>query len=209
VPLYVLALTDSPVDTEGIGDSPLQDVAIGGIHAICERRRTVPPLTDEALRRQHADVIAICRRVRALLPARYGALLTRDELVRLVRNSSVDIRRGFDDVRDRVQMTVRVPGSIAIRPHTPPASGRDYLERRRREASPVLPPRAQEFIDAVRPLIVRERQECGAPGLIVNLYHLVDSQRVREYKRVAHEMAGTDVIATGPWPPFAFTPQLF
>jgi hypothetical protein len=208
VPLYVLALTDGPVDT-AIDGGPLQDIDIGGIHAICERRSTAPPLTDDALRRQHANVIAISRHVRAVLPARYGALLKRDELQQLLRNNSGAIRRGLDDVRDRVQMTVRVLGSAAKQVQTPMSSGREYLERRRRDASPLLPPRAQEFIDAVGPFVVRQRQECGAPGLIISLYHLVDSQKIPEYKTVARETGGTEIIATGPWPPFAFTPQLF
>jgi hypothetical protein len=209
VPLYVLALTDGPADTAETDGGLLQDIDLNGIHAICERRSTAPPLTDDALRRQHAKVIAISRRVRAVLPARYGALLKRDELLQLVRNNSVAIRRGLDDVRDRVQMTVRVLGSAARQVQAPASGGREYLERRRQESSPVLPPRARAFIDAVGPFVVRQRQECGAPGLTISLYHLVDAQKIADYKAAARATAGTEIIATGPWPPFAFTPQLF
>jgi hypothetical protein len=209
VPLYVLALTDGPVDAAGIDGRPLRDIDLGGIHAIYERRSTAPPLSDDALRRQHAEVIAISGRVRAVLPVRYGALLKRQELVQLVRANSVAIRCGLDDVRDRVQMTVRVLGSAARQVQAPTSSGREYLERRRQEAAPVLPPRARAFIDAVGPFVVRQRQECGAPGLVISLYHLVDAHKTAEYKAAARETGGTEIIATGPWPPFAFTPQLF
>ena len=208
MPLYVLALTDEPAGIDRIGERRLQLVTVAGIHAICQRRNGPPPVTDKDLRQQHADVIAISRRVRAVLPARFGALLTKNELTTLIRANEVDIRRGLDEVRDRVQMTVRVLGTVRRPAPTPASTGRQYLEQRQRAGAPELPSRARAFLDAVRPLVTRERQERGAPGLLASVYHLLESKNIDEYQTLARTMTGSDVIASGPWPPFAFTPQL-
>jgi hypothetical protein len=207
--LYVLALTDGPIASREAAGRFLHDVDIDGIHAVCERRNSVPPLTDRALRRQHATVIAIARGTRAVLPARFGALLSRQDLERLIRTHAQDVRRGLDDVRDRVQMTLRVLGAADERPRTRASSGREYLEERRRAALPALPSSASGLVDAVRPLTVRERQERGAPGLLVTIYHLVDVANVARYEKRVASTAGAAVLVSGPWPPFAFTPQLF
>jgi hypothetical protein len=208
VPLYVLALTDRSPGFDRIGERRLHDVNVGAIHAICQRRKEAPPLTDEELRRQHAGVIAISRRVRAILPVRFGALLARDDLVTRLRANEEEIHRGFDEVRDRVQMTVRVLGALPSQSPTPAATGREYLEQRLRATAPELPARARAFLDAVRPFVMRERQARGAPGLLASVYQLVESGDVAQYQRIAARMTDTDVLWSGPWPPFAFTPPL-
>jgi hypothetical protein len=205
---YVLALTDRSPGVPTIAGRRVHDVHIDGIHAICQRMTQLPEVTDDVLRRQHADVTAISRRVSAILPVRFGALLGKDDLTAILRTSAGEIRQALDEVRGRVQMTVRVRGTVPAPPPTRPSTGRQYLEQRRRAAAAVLPRHARAFLDAVHPLVRSERREAGTAGLLANIYHLVDAVDVAEYGRLARSMTNADLVWSGPWPPFAFTPPV-
>ena len=207
--LYVLAITDGPIRPARVGGRMLHDIDVNGVHAICERRQKVPDISDDVLRAQHQTVTGIARHVRGILPVRFGALLARAELVELLRAHEPELRRALDDVRGRVQMTTRVLGNASRRQAAASTSGRQYLERRRQIVSPELPPRATAFLAAVEPFVVRERREAGAIGLLATVYHLVNAADVRRFKAIARKMSDGGIISTGPWPPFAFTPQLF
>ena len=208
MPYYVLALTDRSLGLERIGGRHVHDVHVHGVHAICQRMTHLPAVTGEVLRRQHADVIAISQRVPAILPVRFGALLGKDDLTTILRTSAGAIHQALDEVRGRVQMTVRVRGNVPTPTAASPATGRQYLEQRRRAASPALPRGAREFLDAVVPLVRSERREAGTAGLLASLYHLVDAADVAEYERIARKMTDGDIVWSGPWPPFAFTPPV-
>ena len=204
--LYLLALTDSAVRVAGL--RALLDLDVDGIHAICERRSKVPPLTDDVLREQHAIIMTLARHTHAILPARYGALMAKEELAKLVRVHEADIRRALNEVRDRVQMTVRVLGVAPARASGPVSSGRQYLEERRRAASPVLPPAAESLLASLGALVVRERREYGTHGVLATIYHLIDASQVSRYDEIVTRMTTPKIVSSGPWPPFAFTPRL-
>ena len=204
--LYVLALTDASLVQHAIGESDVHTESFGGIHAVCLRRAAVPPLSDRELRYQHALVLEIAARCRAILPARFGTLLTKRELVRFVREHREDIEAGFDLVRDRAQMTIRITGRRpALAARSVPASGRAYLERRRAEADPPLPAPARMFLGRLRRLATAERREAGAGALLATVYHLVNLTDLPHYARAARH-APRSVLVSGPWPPFAFAP---
>ena len=209
MPLYVLALTDSPIDIRTAGGRAVRDVEIEGIHAICQRRTKAPALSDAVLRDQHRAVLEIADRSRAILPVRFGALLAEEALVNRLRSHETEIRRALDDVRDRVQMTTRVLGTVPAPPLGNASSGRQYLEQRRRIVSPELPATARVLLEALEPLVYRERREPGAAGLLATVYHLVDRANVKRYAAVVTGMIEPNIISTGPWPPFAFTPELW
>lgn len=207
--LYVLAFTDGPVPP-GPGVRPFVDLDVGGIHAICHRRREVPRISDEVLREQHNAVIAIASHARAVLPVRFGALLDRDEIVAIVRKHDGVIRAAFEQVRDRVQMTTRVLGTAPAHGPIQASSGRNYLEARRLAAVPPLPEPVHALLDVVRPFVVHERQDPGASsGLLTTFYHLVAADDVRRYRAATRRARLPNIVSTGPWPPFAFTPQLW
>ena len=210
MPLYVLALTDTPLGRWTAGDRRLLTADYDGVHVVCERRSEAPALTDAELRDQHRLVIAIANRARAVLPARFGSLVARRELTALLRRHDAEIRTALDQVRDRVQMTVRVLGAAPRRPSPAPnaTSGREYLERARQHLAPRLPRPAERLLAAVRPYVVSERREPGAGRLLATLYHLVDASQVGRYAKAAGTRV-PGVIVSGPGPPFAFAPQLW
>jgi hypothetical protein len=208
VALYVLALTDEPVEPMAVGGRRLHTESIAGVHVVCERRRAAPPASEPELRAQHAIVLEIASYVRAILPVRFGTLVTKAGLGRIVRAHQAEIRAGLDLVRDRVQMTIRVTGRRpAAGPSPLPATGRAYLAAKQRQAFPRLPAPATALLKALAPLVAAERRAPGAGALLATVYHLVNAADLGRYARLARRPPRS-ITVTGPWPPFAFTPQL-
>lgn len=208
--LYVIALTDTDLPRWSFASRAFRSVKIAsGLYAVCETRAEAPPPTDDELRVQHAAVIALARRVEALLPARFGSLIDRAALARMFDGHLEQIREALDDVRSRVQMTVRVLGRRAPSPPSTAASGRDYLAARQRAAAPPLPAAAAKILEQLEPFVVRERREAGSGQLLATVYHLVNAKDVPRYKRAVRGSTAARVVVTGPWPPFAFTPRIF
>ena len=211
MPLYVLALTDTDLGTWTVGGRKLHSVTYDRIHVVYQRRSVVPPAADEELRAQHAVVVAIAGRAPAVLPARYGSLLAKHQLTAAIRQHETEILTALDRVRDHAQMTIRILGKRA--PGTAvqsaaPISGTEYLQRARRAADPPTTSAGEGVLSAVKPFVAAERRERGAGGLLATVYHLVDVHKVERYTKAAGGPV-TGVIVSGPWPPFAFSPQLW
>lgn len=209
MPLYVLAFTDTRLEPWTIGGRHLQTVAVGGLNAICERRGARAAATEVELREQHALVLAIAGRVRSILPVRFGALLEKRELVELMRRHQTEIRQGLAEVCDRVQMTIRVVGASAPTGFVAASTGRQYLQQRLQASVPTLPRPARTLLRALQPMVIRERREPGAGRLLATVYHLIDASDVPRYTGIAKNASSPEMIFTGPWPPFAFTPQVW
>jgi hypothetical protein len=112
-------------------------------------------------------------------------------------------------VRGREQMTLRVFGAAGQGAAAVGETGTAYLERaRERAAVPELDPIRR----AVAPFVRAELVERGAtPPLVATAYHLIDRGRARAYAaavRRASSAAGLRVRATGPFPPYAFAPEV-
>lgn len=204
--LYVLALTDSPVDLRDAGGRRLHLMSVGGIHVVCERRSDAPRASDAELRAQHALVLELAGRVRAILPARFGTLLDAAELRRVLRTHRDEIRQALDLVRDRVQVTIRVTGRRPLPPAGRQVSGRAYLEARRRAGSPRLPKAPASVLASVARFVVDERRQAGAGPLLATVYHLVAVEDIPQYMPLVARRPRSMTV-TGPWPPFAFTPR--
>ena len=206
MPLYVLALTDSPVDLRDVSDRRLRLVSVGGVHVVCQRRSDPPRASEAELRAQHTLVLELAGRVRAILPARFGTLLEAAELRRLVRAHQDEIRRALDLVRDRAQVTIRVTGRRPLAPAARPSSGRAYLEAKMRAGAPRLPKSVASVLASVAHFVVDERREPGAGPLLATVYHLVAVKDLPRYMPLVAQRPRSMTV-TGPWPPFAFTPR--
>ncbi len=171
-----------------------------------------PPVSDEELRAQHALVMAIAERAPAVLPARFGALMGKRELTAAIDRHHAEIVAALDRVRDHVQITIRVLGTRArqtdVTASDAPMSGTDYLRRARLAAIPPMTSAGERVLAAVGPIAAAERRVHGSGGLLATVYHLVDVRQVERYMKAAGGPV-PGVIVSGPWPPFAFTPQLW
>lgn len=212
--LYVYALTGAPVVAFPEGGSDLESIDLGGFFAVATAMAERPAVSEEALRRQHEVIVNIAARTDAVLPARFASLLERDELRRLADLRREVIRDALDLVRGREQMTVRLMGAapqpVPVGQSAPASTGTAYLRERRAAASGRGLPGVEAIERAVRDLVAAARVEPG-PAL-TSVYHLIwkaDRARYRGRIDETAALAAIEVRVSGPWPPFAFTPELF
>jgi hypothetical protein len=209
--LYVLAITrDTPRAFEFEGHV-IEFAPADAVVAAFERVSHCPQMSEAALRMQHALVLRIAGEVNEILPVRFGAFLDRVELERILNMRRDAIQQALDIVRGRVQMTIRIRGDsarVAAAPQTHDAlSGTAYLQARLTAARPPMPPAALAASAAVRHLVVDQRSDSRGDGAAA-IYHLIDRGSVREYRALVAGVAPTAAVS-GPWPPFAFTPDLW
>jgi len=195
-------------------------VKADAVYAAVERLDERPAISEAALRAQHEIVARIAAKVDAILPARFGSLVELEELERVVALRREAIRDALTLVRGRTQMTVRVfdaeaHAAVAPLAHaaTQATSGTEYLHARRQAAVRAQPQAVAAIAAAVKDIVAAERSEAGQGRVAATVYHLVEHARVDKYrKRIARIPSGPDrqtLSVSGPWPPFAFVPELW
>ena len=224
---------------------------------MAERRADVPPLEFDVLR-QHARVVErLAARVPAILPVRFGTLVTLEELEEALGERDEEMLDALALVRGCVQMTWRSqstpegkrqraeerlrpgrgggadraggaapsesergwgPASIGKRRQEPETSdvvstsGTDYLRRRAAAEQRALPVVMRPLRTAFARLVVAERFQPASAAMPDSLYHLVPKRQLMAYRRIAaglpHSPRMSRLTVSGPWPPYAFTPEL-
>lgn len=234
MPWYVFALVDArPEQRAGKGlRGPLAVRQVAGGYAVVERRADVPPLEFDTLRRHDAVVSRMADAVPAILPVRFGTLLELEEIEDALAEREEEVAEAFAKVRGRVQFTWRErdrPGArrqprkekpevrtaasgVRDSGGAAPArgAGSAYLLRAARAAMTVPPPAFRTIRDKLRPFVDAERYQQASATLPDSLYHLVDRARVTRYESLARALGSRTqaVRYSGPFPPFAFTPEL-
>ena len=221
MPWYVFALVDAvPKGTPGkglTGNLSLREVP-GGL-AVVERRADVPPMEFGTLQKHQAVVARLCERVPAILPVRFGTLLEGEEIEEVLQERDGEIAEAFSVVRRRVQFTWRrakdtkeaTETKERVRdPRGEAETGTEYLLRAARAKSPAPPPAFRALRSKVAPLVAAERYQPAAAQLPASLYHLVDRSAIERYEvigeAIAHASPGLRL--SGPFPPFAFAPEI-
>jgi hypothetical protein len=206
--------------TTGLAGERVKAVAVGSIAAFVGEMPRVPRPDESHLREYDRVLKALSRRSAALLPARYGTTVSdEDELHLILRSRQASLRRQLKNVRNRVQMTLRIPGVdppvariFQVRPtrSTKPDSGAEYLRSRAHEAAQARDiPQLRPLRASVRRWVKGERVE--QRGAIATAYHLVPRGSVDAYRRALARRAaeaGVRIVITGPWPPYAFADPL-
>jgi hypothetical protein len=211
--VYVYALSSPGLPRRlSVFGRRLQCLAIGGIDVIIERA-DVSGRSLEDVQLQHRVVARLAARTPALLPARFGSSVTEGALRSLVSGRQGEIEEALRLVRNCEQMTVRVfgPPESAPDPDVPMVSGTAYLARRR-ERTYQQPPEAEIIRRELGSLTRAERTEPGGRGIRLVMYHLVARRQLSRYQRQAsilqRLLSPYAVTVTGPWPAFAFAPEL-
>lgn len=214
MPLYVFALVDAAPSNPGRGLSgavALREVT-GGFAAV-ERRADVPPLEFGTLKRHEQVVDRMASLAPAVLPVRFGTLLTGDELDEALEDRIDDLKEAFDLVRGRVQYTWRTaaagPPTRARRAVVRARSGADYLRRAARAAHPTPPAQFRRARPLGR-LAAAERFAPATPLVPGALYHLVERSRSDAYTSAAREIRAhaPGLTWSGPFAAYAFAPEL-
>jgi hypothetical protein len=164
---------------------------------------------EEALRVQHAVVLELARRFDPILPVRFGARMSEARIAAVVRPSVQPLLNALTHVRGRQQMTMRLFGPPEA--PTPLATrGTEYLTRRL--LARVIPREAAPLRDALSGFIADERIQPGRGSIRVTVFHLVNRKDIPSYVETAedasHDIAPWRMSLSGPWPPFAFGPEL-
>lgn len=209
--LYVFALTrDSAAAFEYDGHR-IEFITRNGLGAAVERTAERPQVSEAALRTQHEIVMRISTYVDEVLPARFGAFVDDRELEQLLAMRRDVIQQALDLVHGRVQMTIRVRegAPTAVRLDEAVTSGTAYLEARRAAAVQPLPPGAASMTAAVRQLVAAERSESGHGRSVASIYHLIERRHVKQYRAALSSDESSGITVSGPWPPFAFAPDLW
>ena len=215
--LYVFGLAGQRAAPFVATGHRIEFVKADDVYAAIERVKQPPAVSEETLRKQHEVVAHIAGRVEALLPARFGAFVDARELRAVVAGRRDVILEALALVQGRTQMTVRLLGPelpVAGPVETRATTGTEYLAHRRATvASPPMPAALCAVADAVRGIVVTERSEAGRGRVMATLYHLLDRDLVADYKtaleRIPPLTGDMALVVTGPWPPFAFAPDLW
>jgi Gas vesicle synthesis protein GvpL/GvpF len=216
--LYVYALVDRKLPRLKLSGRTIEAVPVADLYAMAQRTDHAPVISEEALREQYDVVLELTQRTAAILPARFGSFVDHGELTRIVTLRHAQLTAALDQVRNREQMTVRLIESATAAgragrrmPASGGGPGARYLEERRSAAGYPLPDAATRLTAAVRSLIVADKAEPGEGNVRAMLYHLIERHSSAAYCR-ALAVAAVDVDfsvkVTGPWPPFAFVPEL-
>jgi hypothetical protein len=213
-PVYVYALSSPGLPRQlSVLGRRLHCLAIGGVDVVVERSGD-PGRSLEDIQLQHRLVGRLAARVPALLPARFGSVVTEDALRSLVSERQGEIEEALRLVRNCEQMTVRVfgPAEDARGADSQSVSGTAYLVRRRERAHQ-RPPEADIIRRELGPLTRAERTQPGERGIRLVVYHLVARRQMSRYRQKASILQSLlsprAVTVTGPWPVFAFAPELF
>jgi len=227
MPWYVFALVDAvPKGTPGKGlTGHLSLRAVPGGLAVVERRADVPPMEFGTLQKHQAVVARLCERVPAILPVRFGTLLEGEEIEEVLQERDGEIAEAFRVVRRRVQFTWRQNTKKTkeskdtkerktkerVRdPRGEAETGTEYLLRAARGKNPTPPPAFRALRSKVAPLVAAERYQPATAQLPASLYHLVDRSAIERYvvigEAIAHASPGLRM--SGPFPPFAFAPEI-
>jgi hypothetical protein len=125
-----------------------------------------------------------------------------------------DLRDAFEHVRDRVQFTWRgarsARGAQGGQRARKAESGAEYLRRAAQAAKPSPPASWRPLRSKLARLVVDERYQPGSASVPDSLYQLVRRNAASRYAIVAaaRRQANPQVAMTGPWPPFAFVPEM-
>jgi hypothetical protein len=192
----------------------LHTLRIDDVAAITERREP-PEFTTDAVRQQHDIITRLTSRLPVVLPARFGSVTDEPSLRALVSRHRLEILAAFERARGCAQMTVRIfgPGNGIPEESRPAArTGTEFLERAR-ERSKSAPPEAALVRGEMSAYVKAERIASGERSGLLTVFHLVPLESLDLYRQRASGLQSLlprhAVTVTGPWPVFAFAPELF
>jgi len=91
-----------------------------------------------------------------------------------------------------------------------PKTGAEYLRRAAKAANPSPPAAFGVLRSKLAPLMTKQRYQAATPAVPEAVYHLVDNAKVARYVAAAATIRKTSPLltVTGPYPPFAFAPEI-
>jgi hypothetical protein len=227
--MYLYAITDQPEVPVPAGPglegaSPLS-LAYRDITAVVSPLTTVevPPTEDNLWR--HEAVVEALMADRAVLPVRFGTVLSNEAAVQDVLAAHyADFVASLDRVRGRVELGLRVLWDDNAPPPQPSPTcgggsergcGRAYLMARLEEEHQARAWReraealAEELHASLAQLAAESTQQAlTTPRLLLTAAYLVERDRVTVFRQEVEALStaypAMRFLCTGPWPPYSF-----
>jgi hypothetical protein len=222
--MYVYAvLTGAPRSGSlaGLRDEPLRALRVGDLVAAVGEMSERPAVSEATLRAHDVVVRRLADAVDAILPVRFGSLLSETTLTDVLRRRARELGEALALVAGREQMTLRVLGEVSPPETVAPQTSADaagglgpgarylaarHAEWRRGREAPELAAVRPALASLVR---VERVVRHDAPPLLASVYHLIDRGQGAAYQTLIERatLAPIRLVATGPWPPYAFAPE--
>ena len=173
---------------------------------------------------EHARVVSECFRNTTVLPFRFGTIFESDEALRRALRSN---RKAFTDSVSRLKGKAEMHLKLVVKDGSlreamtdielPDSVGGEYLSRLREKAA-----RQRERQTKARALSVQvnrlfhpleeevscRKDETG--GMLIDIAHLIDEKAIERYQNsfssAARQLKNCEILISGPWPPYHFTP---
>ncbi|HEX8974994.1 MAG TPA: GvpL/GvpF family gas vesicle protein [Solirubrobacteraceae bacterium] len=198
----------------GVAGAAVSRIGAAGLVALASEHAVKPELTEEALW-SFERVLESVMEAHAVLPVRFGALLAdAGEVARMLELRRAEFVPKLERVRGAVELSVRGIWSEAPEPAetrhaaTGATSGTDYMRARlapQRRAHELAERVHAQLDDRARASTHRILTHASVP---LSAAFLVDRGTEAEFARavdsLAAELAGTELVCTGPWPAYSF-----
>ncbi len=212
-------------EVRGICGAEVLAVNAGGVSAWASRL-DAPPAPEPDRLREHDAVVRAALRTETPLPLRFGTAFADEDALRAVlAERAAELLASLERVRGRVEMGATLGWDAAaarenvlarrpdLRPVAEkPATGRAYLEARRREhgleaalraEAEALVERVSRAVAAALPEVVEARTTLPQPDVAGTLAHLVGRDDVSAYREAVRDVA-VELRVSGPWAPYSF-----
>lgn len=216
--VYAIVGGTAGVMGRGMAGEKLRLVRVGSVAAVAGTLSRKPSPSKPRLVAYDATVRRIAAASTSIVPARFNTLVADDaEIAMILHARQATLKRALAHVRNRIQMTVRLPlksvgrGSSGSLPTTDtvgnaPVTGAGFLRARAARAAEERRVAGFEPIRAAVERWVRDERVEKRAG-VASIYHLVPLASVASYRRVlarAAAEAGVRLVVSGPFPPYAF-----
>jgi len=185
---------------------------------------------DHALTQQnvveHSRVVSSFFDRGTVLPFRFGTVFENDEaLRRAIRSNRKQFLASVDRLRGKAEMHLKVvvrDASMAasmVDIELPNAVGGAYLttlrekaqrERERQTKARSLSSQVHKMLQPLEEEVTCRKPVQGVKEMTIDIAHLIDHKSLEKYQNrfqsAAMQMKGCQLVLTGPWPPYHFTP---
>lgn len=217
--LYVYALVHSTLDAKlgtGIAGERLCLLPVGSAAVVAGKMAQPPSISPRSLRAHDETIRRVGLASDAILPFRFGTMVaTAKELAAALSPRLGALEKALERTRGCDQMTLRLyapPVRKSTRPARPArrGGGRRGTQWLRNRSTAYASAELAVLREALSPCVLAEALELhDTPPLVASVFHLVRRARLADYDaaiaKLEPRLAPASVVATGPWPPYAFT----
>lgn len=175
---------------------------------------------------EHARVVSACFEKGTVLPFRFGTVFESDEaLRRAVRANRKQFAASVERLRGKAEMHLKLVVRDASLAHAmeelrlPNAVGGAYLttlrekahrERERQTKARSLSSQVHKMLQPLEEDVTCRKPVQGVKEMTIDIAHLIDHKSLAKYQNRFHlaasQMKDCQLVLTGPWPPYHFTP---